>query len=152
MAGRVFAIAAIRLEEAKRAAARIGAEFYPPVAPVDREVTVYHAQPHMNRDPLNQFVRPGLLIDIDAAIEAKTAMLAEHRSQKEWLDRSQGMDVYLHVMQGYARELGQLVEGCEFAEGWRRHHPMGFCAPDADPLADCLREYVVEQAQSPPEA
>ena len=36
----------------------------PPMPPVERDVTVYHAQPHGSRDPLNRLVRPNFFIDI----------------------------------------------------------------------------------------
>lgn len=119
----------------------------PPRAPVDRDVTVYHAQPHGNKGPLNRRVRPDFFIDIGSAIEEKASMLAEHKSQKEWLDRSQGLNAYLNTMRDSAREMGALSTRCEFAEGWRRHNPLGLCAVDANPLVGLLREDVLEQAE-----
>lgn len=61
---------------------------HPPRAPIDQPVTVYHAQPHSNRDPLGQLVWPGMYVDIASAMQEKTAMLAHHQSQNEWLDRT----------------------------------------------------------------
>jgi len=119
----------------------------PPRAPVDREVTVYHAQPHGNRDPLNRLVRPDFFTDIGSAIEEKAGMLAEHKSQKEWLDHSQGVNAYLNTMRDFTREMGALSTRFEFAEGWRRHNPLGLCAVDADPLVGLLREHVLEQVE-----
>jgi len=29
----------------------------------------------------------------------------------------------------------------EYAEGWRRRHHVGFCAPDADPLYAALKPH-----------
>jgi len=34
-------------------------------------------------------------------------MLAQHRSQKEWLDTSQGLDSYLVTMEDMCREAGR---------------------------------------------
>ena len=62
----------------------------PPRRTVAQPVTVYHAQPHGNRDPLRQPVRPELFIDIAEVLAEKRAMLALHTSQKTWLDRSPG--------------------------------------------------------------
>jgi len=115
----------------------------PPRAPIDRDVTIYHAQPYGNRDLLNRPVAPDFLIDIDSAIKEKTCMLAEHKSQKEWLDHSQGLNAYLDRMQDFAREMAALSSRCEFAEGWRRHNPLGLCAVHADSLADILRKQVL---------
>lgn len=116
----------------------------PPREPVSNPVSVYHAQPYGNRDGLDRFVRPDFLVDISDVMEEKGAMLLEHRSQKEWLDRSQGVDSYLDSMRAHAREMGALSARCEFAEGWRRHNPLGLCAPGADPLRDLLDPYVLE--------
>lgn len=68
-------------------------------------------------------------------------MLAEHKSQKEWLDRSQGFNAYLENMKGFGREIGELSGKWEFAEGWRQHNPAGLCAAGSNPLADLLPEY-----------
>lgn len=119
----------------------------PPREPIDGDVAVYHAQPHGNRDPLNRPVKPDFLVDIGSVIEAKAAMLAEHKSQKEWLDRSQGIDAYVNTMKDLAGEMGALTGRCEFAEGWRKHNPRGFCAPEADPLGDLLRPYILGSLQ-----
>jgi LmbE family N-acetylglucosaminyl deacetylase len=118
----------------------------PPTPPVSQAVTVYHAQPHGNRDPLGALVRPGLFIDVGDVLEQKTAMLAAHRSQRQWLDQSQGLDSYLRTMQDLMREVGQMSGRFEYAEGWRRHHHPGFCSADADPLADVLPEAYVYEA------
>ena len=115
----------------------------PPRDPVSNDVTVYHAQPHGNRDPLNRMVRPDFCVNIDAVIEEKAGMLAEHKSQKEWLDFSQGLDAYLNAMRDLSREMGALTGTCEFAEGWRRHNPLGLCAAGADSLVDLLRTPVI---------
>ena len=114
----------------------------PPRPPVERDVTVYHSQPHGNRDPLNRLIRPDFFIDISSVIDEKGDMLAEHKSQKDWLDHSQAMGAYLDTMRGYAREMGALSTRCVFAEGWRRHNPLGLCAADSDPLASLLGDYI----------
>lgn len=113
----------------------------PPRAPVHNDVAVYHAQPHGNRDGLNHMVYPDFVINIGDVLKEKTAMLSEHKSQKEWLDRSQGFNAYLEIMKGFGQEMGELSKQCEFAEGWRQHNPAGFCAADSNPLADLLPEY-----------
>ncbi len=112
----------------------------PPVTPVDNEVAVYHAQPHGNRDALNKKVYSEIYVNIGDVLDKKTGMLAEHKSQKEWLDRSQGFNAYLDIMKGYAREMGEFSQQWEYSEGWRRHNPLGFCAADFNPLADLLGE------------
>ncbi len=114
----------------------------PPRAPVAQRVTVYHAQPHGNRDPLGQIIRPGLYVDISTVLAKKRAMLAMHASQKTWLDRSQGMDAYLNVMTENSETIGVMSGLFSAAEGWRRRLHYGFCEAGDDPLADALGEYV----------
>ena len=69
-------------------------------------------------------------------------MLAHHRSQKDWLDESQGMDSYLITMEDLDREVGAMSGRFAYAEGWRRRLHFGFCAEDADPLADALNDRI----------
>lgn len=114
----------------------------PPISPISDDVVVYHAQPHGNRDAMDQLVRPNFYVNISSVIQEKTEMLALHRSQKEWLDHSQGFDSYLNTMKEYAREMGQLSGCFVFAEGWRRHNPLGFCPHDVNPLEELLGKYI----------
>jgi LmbE family N-acetylglucosaminyl deacetylase len=114
----------------------------PPREPVEQPVTVYHAQPHGNRDPLRRVVWPDVFVDVTSVIEKKRAMLAHHRSQKSWLDRTQGMDAYLDSMQALNREVGQMSGRFTYAEGWRRRLHLGFCERSTDPLPSALRAYV----------
>ena len=116
----------------------------PPRAPIEGDVVIYHAQPHVNRDSLNRLVRPDFFVDISSVIDEKAAVLAEHKSQAEWLDRTQGMGAYVDAMKGFGSELGTMSTKCELAEGWRRHNPLGLCSPDADPLANLLGEQAVK--------
>jgi N-acetylglucosamine malate deacetylase 1 len=118
----------------------------PPRPHIECEVTVYHAQPHMNRDPLDRAVRPTLVVDVSGVMDAKRAALSAHVSQKAWLDQSQGMDSYVHTMEALNREVGAMtgVTGAfAFAEGWRRRLHAGYCAEAADPLHEALRAHVL---------
>ena len=119
----------------------------PPREPVDQDVTVYHAQPHGNRNSLRQLVWPEIAVDTSSVLEQKRSMLACHRSQKAWLDQTQGMDSYLEAMEELGREVGEMSGRFECAEGWRRRLHLGFCAEDADPLLAALPEYAVAVSQ-----
>jgi LmbE family N-acetylglucosaminyl deacetylase len=98
------------------------------------DVTLYHAMPHMLRDPLGHRVMPELLVDIGSVVRLKREAAAAHRSQKEWLDVSQGMDSYLASIEGFSRDLARRHRKFRFAEGWRRHLAVGFCDEAADPM------------------
>ena len=115
----------------------------PSRAPTEQAVTVYHAQPQGNRDPLNRLVRPGLFVDVGSVMAKKTAMLACHESQQQWLNTSQGLNSYLEGMQDLMRAVGRMSKRFEYAEGWRRHSHLGLCAADADPLAKALANHVL---------
>ncbi|MCB1243764.1 MAG: PIG-L family deacetylase [Akkermansiaceae bacterium] len=120
----------------------------PPTAPVANPVTVYHALPHGLRDGLRRRVRAGAYVDTTSVHDQKRAALAAHRSQKEWLDTSQGMDSYLVAMDELSSEVARMSGGkVAYAEGWRRHSHLGFSAKEIDPLKDALgRHYWIDEA------
>jgi LmbE family N-acetylglucosaminyl deacetylase len=115
----------------------------PPVPPVEDEVTLYHAMPAGLRDQLRRRIVPEYFVDVSAVLATKREMLAQHRSQKEWLDVSQGMDSYLATMEQLAAEVGRLSGRFAAAEGWRRHSHLGFCSEDADPMVAALGDRVL---------
>lgn len=112
----------------------------PPSEPVGNEVVVYHALPWGLRDALRRRIHPGHYVDIGPVLAQKRAALACHRSQKEWLDHSQGLDSYLLTMESMSREVGEWSRRFEYAEGWRLHSHLGFCGEAADPLQEALGE------------
>lgn len=59
-------------------------------------------------------------VDISETIETKREMLRRHRSQNEWMQRSEGFD-YLDFLEKQASIRG-LQCGVEYAEGFRRAH------------------------------
>jgi len=110
----------------------------PHIQPADFPLTVYHALPYGLRGPLRERIRAGQYADISEVMEAKTRMLACHRSQKEWLDRSQGLGSYLEEMKKQSREAGKMAGKFKMAEGWRRRSHLGFTIKDTDPLGEAL--------------
>ena len=115
----------------------------PSLPPISDEVTLYHAQPIALRDPLRRSIPAGQYVDISSVMKTKREMLAAHRSQKEWLDASQGLDSYLDTMEMLSREVGRMSGVFEYAEGWRRHSHLGFSAADEDPLSEALGDRCV---------
>ena len=110
------------------------------VPPVNTEVAVYHSAPHSLTDQLRRPVIPGMFVDIKDEVQTKKDMLCCHRSQKDWLDISQGNDAYLDDMESRARYYGKLSGKFTFAEGWIRHNHLGFCGPDFNPMLDALKD------------
>jgi LmbE family N-acetylglucosaminyl deacetylase len=110
----------------------------PPVAPVQKDVVLYHAMPHGLRDGLRHRIVPDFFVDIGSSIDRKERMLAAHRSQKVWLDATQGMDSYLISMREMSAEVGRMSGRFACAEGWRRHNHLGLSARETDPLFQML--------------
>jgi LmbE family N-acetylglucosaminyl deacetylase len=110
----------------------------PPNNITEQPVAIYHAQPHGNRDGLRRQIRPDVVVDVSSKIDEKVTMLAMHKSQKEWLDQSQGMDSYTDSMKELCAEIGRFAN-FPFGEGWRQHSHLGFSAKDFDPLTETLK-------------
>lgn len=111
---------------------------HPPEPIWTGQTVIYHTVPHGLEDGLRRPFQPELYVDISSTLARKRAMLAKHRSQKDWLDASQGMDSYLIEMESTGRILGQQSGHFEYAEAWRRHAHLGFASREADPLRTVL--------------
>jgi N-acetylglucosamine malate deacetylase 1 len=105
---------------------------------VEGPVTVYHAMPHGLRGPLRCRVIPGSFVQTTPVVARQREALEQHRSQRDWLGRSQLMDRYVETLEGFALDVGRMSGRYEYAEGWRRRLHYGFCAEGSDPLADLL--------------
>jgi LmbE family N-acetylglucosaminyl deacetylase len=112
----------------------------PPCNAVNNNVTVYHAQPYGNHDPLGRPVTPTMFVDTTRVIERKVEALALHRSQKQFLDATQGVDSYLQTLRDLDAEVGRMSGAFQYAEGWRKHRHQGFCGEHDDPLRDVLSD------------
>jgi LmbE family N-acetylglucosaminyl deacetylase len=110
----------------------------PPVEAVGDSVAIYHAQPYFHRDQLGRLIEPDIFVSVESVLERKVAALAKHISQKQWLDQSQGQDSYLETLRRLDVECGRMSKRFPFAEGWRRHWPIGFGPVDYDPLREIL--------------
>ncbi|MDO5581394.1 MAG: PIG-L family deacetylase [Planctomycetia bacterium] len=120
--------------------AMVNAPADPPTPICTKDVVVYHSQPVGNRDPMRKLVRAERYVDISSVIQRKRDYLGCHKSQKEWLDLSQGMDFYLDSMCEECAATGKLSGKYSSAEGWRLHQHVGFAAVEIDPLADLLAD------------
>lgn len=104
----------------------------------DDPIAVYHSMPHALTDSLCRPVIPGMLVNVESVLDKKKEMLCCHRSQKEWLDVSQGMNAYLDDMVSKAEYAAHFCSEFNYAEGLIRHNPLGFCAADFNPIKDVL--------------
>lgn len=116
----------------------------PPTPPVDHDMALYHALPWGLCDQLRNPVAPDFYVDVTGVMDKKLNMLACHKSQRQWLDDSQGVDNYLSTMQEMSRAVGRMSGRYEYAEGWRLHSHLGFGAEDFDPLREALYAFISE--------
>ena len=107
----------------------------PAQAPTESIPHLYYAAPAAGTDIFGEPVPAALFIDISECMELKNAMLACHRSQREWLRAQHGMDHYVEEMRNWSAALGRQA-GVEFAEGFRQHR--GHPYPQDDRLGDLL--------------
>lgn len=93
-------------------------------APLPAIPHLYFMDPIDQRDRSGNLVVPDFTIDVASTFETKTAMLAKHRSQREWLRQQHGMDDYLKQMEDWTRACGSRA-GIAFGEGFRHYkvHP-----------------------------
>lgn len=105
---------------------------------IRKNIALYHAEPYGLHDGMRRRVVPDIFIDIAPVMEKKRAMLACHESQKNWLDRSQGMNAYLDEMMAMSADVGAMTGHYSYAEGFRRHLTLGLSANDEDRLSQIL--------------
>ena len=119
----------------------------PPQPTAEYDVTIYHAMPHGLCDPLRRIVVPGAFVNTARVQEVKRAALAEHKSQQNWLNVSQGLNSLGDKADEMALAVGKLSKKFKYAEGWRRHLHYGFSATESDPLREALgNHYLVNEA------
>ena len=105
---------------------------------VDEDIMIYHAMPHILTDGMRKKIVPESYIDITDVMDLKAKALSCHKSQKGWLDKTQGMGSYLGAMRDISEEVGKMSGTYRCAEAWRRHSHVGFSARDSDTLRELL--------------
>jgi LmbE family N-acetylglucosaminyl deacetylase len=112
-----------------------------PAPPLDRIPHLYFMDPAEGRARDGRLVEPDFVVDMAPAFARKRAMLAEHASQRIWLQQHHGMDDYLDEMERWTRERGQLV-GLPYGEGFRRYR--GHAYPQSGLLEEWLGDAAVK--------
>lgn len=113
----------------------------PNVSPLPRQADstvphLYYCDPIEGILPITgELAQPTTVVPIADVIERKTAMLACHASQREWLRAHHGMDEYLEAMQRHSAGRGELI-GAAYAEAFVQHR--GHPYPQNDLLAEQL--------------
>jgi len=114
----------------------------PPRPAIETEMALYHAMPYGLVDQFGNAVRPRWCVDVTSVADRKREALACHRSQKDWLDRSQGLDSTLQAMDDLSTAVGRMSGRFARAEGWHQHAHMGFGPGDFRPLQAALADAV----------
>jgi len=78
-------------------------------------------------------------VDVSSVFPTKRAMLAEHRSQRDWLKKHHGIDDYLEQMERWCAQVGRRA-GVQYAEGFRQCHRHSY--PQTPVLQELLAEYL----------
>ena len=112
----------------------------PPLAAIPH---LYFMDPIGGVDREGRPILPDFFVNVAGRMEIKTAMLAEHASQREWLFRHHGIDDYLETMRAWTQENGRRA-GFEYAEGFRRYkgHPY----PESPLLEELVGPAIVGRA------
>ena len=91
-------------------------------------------------DRENRRIEPDFYVNVEKFFETKRAMLAEHKSQREWLRQHHGMDDYMDMMEKFTRANGDRC-GVRYAEGFRQYR--GHPYPESPLLQEFLADAVV---------
>ncbi|MGH7173749.1 MAG: PIG-L deacetylase family protein, partial [Gemmataceae bacterium] len=94
----------------------------PPLAHIPH---LYYCDAIEGKDALGRAVEPSFRIDASAVMDAKSAMLSAHVSQRDWLLKHHGMDHYVESMRQWSAARGR-QGGVAFAEGFRQHLGHGY--------------------------
>jgi LmbE family N-acetylglucosaminyl deacetylase len=100
---------------------------------------LYFMNPVGGRDRDGRPVLADFYVNVASTFAEKRNMLAEHKSQRNWLLKHHGMDDYLGTMEAWTREAGALA-GFELAEGFRRYK--GHAYPQTPALEALLEPYL----------
>lgn len=103
-----------------------------PLKPGSGVPWLYYCDPPEGIDPLGNAIVPTTVVDISKQMEKKTAMLACHASQREWLRAHHGMDEYVESMRRHSAMRGS-QNGVAAAEAFVQHR--GHAYPREDLLA-----------------
>jgi len=107
-----------------------------------QDVVIYHAMPYGLKDRFGKQVNAGFYVNIEPVMEKKTVMLECHKSQREWLDKTQGQRSYIKSLKKMGEDAGKLSGKWKYSEGWTKHSHTGFSGSDVDPLKELLHEYI----------
>lgn len=97
---------------------------------------LYYCDPIELKEIFGEPVNPQFVVDTTDTMELKTRMLTCHASQREWLQKHHGMDMYIEAMKRFSAERGKLIDR-PYGEGFRQHLGHGY--PQDNIIAELLK-------------
>jgi len=88
--------------------------------PLARIPHLYFTDPVEGKDTEGRLIPPDFVVDVSSTFTRKRELLAEHKSQRLWLQQHHGTDNYIEEMERWTRARGALA-GLEFGEGFRQY-------------------------------
>lgn len=82
---------------------------------------LYFMDPDEGVDRQGRLVQPDFVVDVSTVMDRKSAMLACHDTQREWLREHHHMDNYIDQMREWTEARGRLA-GIANGEGFRAYH------------------------------
>lgn len=119
---------------------------YSTARPIRQVPYLYYFDVMQGVDIFGKHVDPEFYVDVSDEIDFKSAMLACHASQREWLLVHHGVDDYLEAMQSWAAARGAEAteagrQKIDYAEAFRQHK--GHAYPHNNLLQELLSERVI---------
>lgn len=108
-------------------------------APLPAIPHLYFMNPIGGRDRNDKPMTADFYVNVETSFEEKKSMLAEHKSQRNWLLKHHGIDDYLLTMEAWTREAGAMA-GFNLAEGFRRYK--GHAYPQTPVLEELLAAHI----------
>jgi LmbE family N-acetylglucosaminyl deacetylase len=112
---------------------------------IDAIPHLYFVDPAEGTDRECRPQKPHFVVDIEAVMDKKRAMLGAHESQRIWLQQHHGMDDFLQTMEEWSAARGKYV-GFQYGEGFRQYkmHPY----PTTGLLEELLGESLVRRVDT----
>ncbi len=113
-----------------------------PAKPIEKIPYLYYFAPFDGMDIYGNTVPQSIYVNVSDLIDFKSKILACHKSQRNWLLKQHGMDMYIENMKRMCRLFGQ-QSGFEYAEAFVQHR--GNAYPADNILKGILKDYVLEK-------
>lgn len=116
-----------------------------PAEPLEHIPHLYYMDAVGGQDRDGTPIYPHFIVDVSATFAIKRDMLADHESQRQWLQQHHEMDNYLTTMEEWTRLCGSRA-GIALGEGFRQYR--GHPYPPSPLLQELLEGLVVPYSSS----